>query len=273
VPSHPARLAWSGLAVEGPMARNVADAAALLAVMAGSDPRSPISIPESGAVFAGSLDRDFSGVRLAWSRDFGELPVDSRVTAVLEAQRQTFIDLGCEVEDGEPDFSGAGEIFHVLRAWSFAMGFVGAGADVLGRVKDTIAWNVAQGRALSGDDVGRAARARAKLYHRVREFMQTHEFLLAPVSQVPPFDIRERWVREVAGQKMESYIDWMKSCSYVTLTGHPAISVPAGFTPEGLPVGIQIVGRHRDDLGVLQLAHAFEQATGFHRRRPPQFAS
>jgi len=268
VPVHPASLAWSGLAVEGPMARTVEDAALLLSVLAGPDARSPIAIAESGDRFAEPLGRDFRGVRVAWTRDFGELPVDPRVTAVLDAQRATFEAIGCVVEDGQPDFSGADEIFHVLRAWSFSLGFANASPAVLDVLKDTIVWNIEQGRALSGDAVGRAELARTALYHRVREFMETHEFLLAPVSQVPPFDIRERWVREIDGRPLETYIDWMKSCSYVTLTGHPAISVPAGFTEDGLPVGLQIIGRHRDDRGVLQLAHAFEQATGFHRRRP-----
>jgi amidase len=99
--------------------------------------------------------------------------------------------------------------------------------------------------------------------------MEGYDFLAAPVSQVPPFDVKQRYVTEINGVEMETYIDWMKSSYFVTVTGLPAISVPCGFTSEGLPVGIQIVGRPRDDLGVLQLAHAFEQATGFGKRRPP----
>ena len=99
--------------------------------------------------------------------------------------------------------------------------------------------------------------------------METYEFMVFPVSQVPPFDVKQRYVTEVEGVKMDAFIDWMKSCYYITVTGHPAISVPCGFTPEGLPVGVQIVGRYRDDFGVLQLAHAFEQATGTWKRRPP----
>ena len=100
-----------------------------------------------------------------------------------------------------------------------------------------------------------AERKRTELYHRVRQFMERHEFLILPVSQVPPFDVKQPYITEINGIKMGTYIDWMKSCYYVTVTGLPAISVPAGFTPEGLPVGIQIVGRHQDDFGVLQLAH------------------
>jgi amidase len=120
-----------------------------------------------------------------------------------------------------------------------------------------------------GDDVGRADVLRSALYQRVREFMQEHEFLVLPVNQVPPFDIAQPYPEEIAGVRMQTYIDWMKSAYYVTLTGHPAISVPCGFTPEGLPVGVQIVGRHRDDFGVLQLAYAFQEATRVWRERPP----
>jgi amidase len=122
---------------------------------------------------------------------------------------------------------------------------------------------------LSGPDLGRIEMKRTQLYHRVREFMETYEFMILPVSQVPPFDVKERWVKEINGVKMETYIDWMKSCYFITTVGLPAVSVPCGFTPEGLPVGVQIVGRHQDDFGVLQLAYAFQQATGFHKQRPP----
>ncbi len=268
VPSYPAELAWSGLSVLGPMARTVGDAALLLSAMAGPDPRSPISLPEAGHRFAAPLDRDFAGLRIAWVRDFGGLPVDRRVKKVLEAHRSTFEGLGCRVEEAEPDFTDADEIFKVLRAWQFAVEFSSLKPAQLAELKETIVWNIEQGRKLSADQIGQAEQKRTSLYHRLRRFMLDYEFLVAPVSQVPPFDIREPWVREVAGQSMESYIDWMKSCYYVSVTGHPAISVPCGFTTEGLPVGVQIIGRHQDDWGVLQLAHAFEKANPVWRSQP-----
>ena len=137
-----------------------------------------------------------------------------------------------------------------------------------GRIKDTVVWNVEQGLALSGNDLARAEVLRAACYHRVREFMERYEFLVLPVSQVPPFDLNEPWVREIDGTRLENYIDWMRSCYGVTVTGLPAISVPCGFTPEGLPIGVQIVGRHQHDLEVLRLAHAFERATGQWRHHP-----
>ena len=110
---------------------------------------------------------------------------------------------------------------------------------------------------------------RTEVFHRLRAFLERYEFLLCPVNQVLPFPVEIEYPTEIAGVRMENYIDWMKSCYYISVASHPAISVPAGFTPEGLPVGLQIVGRYRDDFGVLQLAHAFEQATGIWQHRPP----
>jgi amidase len=197
------------------------------------------------------------------------LPVDPRVTAVLEAQRHTFADAGCIIDETEPDLKEADEVFKVLRAVNFELNLGVFFEHQRDRLKDTIVWNIEQGRALSGSQVARAERLQSELFHRVRKFMETYEFLVLPVSQVPPFDVSERWVKQIDGTPMETYIDWMKSCYFVSATGNPAISVPCGFTPEGLPVGVQIVGRHRDDMGVLQLAYAFEQATGFWQRHPP----
>ncbi len=268
-PVWPHRIGWCPLPVEGPMARTVQDVALLLSVMAGPDPRAPISISESGAVFTPSLERNFAGVRLAWSRDLGGLPVDSRVTATLDKQRATFTALGCEIEEATPDFTDADEVFTVWRAWLFDLGY----ADLLKthrqQMKDTVIWNIEEGAKLTGAQIGRAEKKRTELYHRVRQFLERYEFLILPVSQVPPFDVKQRYITEINGVKMNTYLDWMQSCYFFSVTGLPAISVPCGFTPEGLPIGVQIVGRHHDELGVLQLAHAFEQATRFWRQRPP----
>jgi amidase len=269
VPAWPAVAAWFPLSVEGPMARTVGDAALMLGVLAGPDPRSPVSLPEQGSVFARPPERNLTGVRVAWSRDLGGLPVDPRVTAVLDGQRGIFDSLGCVVEDADPDFTGADEAFKTWRAWYYELAFGELLDDNRDKLKDTVVREIEAGRRLGGPQLGEAERWRTELYHRMRAFMERYEFLILPVTQVPPFDVEHRYVTEINGVEMESYIDWMKSCYYVTATGQPAISIPCGFTPEGLPVGIQIVGRYRDDLGVLQLAHAFEAATGFGERHPP----
>jgi len=269
VPTWPTLAGWFPLAVQGPMARTVEDTALMLSTIAGPDPRAPIAITQEGSLFRRPLARDFKGVRVAWSRDLGDLPVDPRVTAVIDGQRHVFESLGCVIEDGEPDFTDADEAFKTLRAWLLELNFGELMKTSRERMKDTAIWNIEEGVKLSGPQIGRAERKRTELYHRVREFMDTHEFLVLPVNQVPPFDLKERYVEEINGVKMATYMDWMKSCYYITVTGHPAISVPSGFTSEGLPVGVQIVGRHQDDWGVLQLAWAFEQATGFWRQKPP----
>jgi len=269
VPVWPDFLGWFPLTVGGPMARTVQDTALMLSTIAGPDPRSPIAITQPGSLFSRPLERDFKGVRVAWSRDLGGLPVDSLITATIEGQRHVFDLLGCAVEDGEPDFRDADEAFKVWRAWRFELAFVELLETYRDQLKDTVIWNIEEGMKLTGPQIGRAERKRTEIYHRMRKFMETYEFLILPVSQVPPFDVNQRYVTEINGVKMDTYIDWMKSCYYITVTGLPSISVPCGFTPDGLPVGVQIVGRHQDDLGVLQLAYAFEQATGFWKQRPP----
>jgi amidase len=269
VPVWPSTTPWFPFSVQGPMARTVADVALLLSALAGPDPRAPLAIAEPGDRFRAPLGRDFRGVRIAWSRDLGGVPVDRRVARVLEAQRATFEALGCIVEDGEPDFGDAREIFQAWRAWLFAIKYGPLLEAHRHEMKDTVVWNIEAGLKLTAREVGEAEVKRAALYHRVREFMATRPFLLLPAAQVPPFDVTQPYVTEINGVRLHTYIDWMRVCSDITITGLPAISVPCGFTEDGLPVGLQIVGRHQDEWGVLQLAHAFEQATGFSRRRPP----
>ncbi|HKI64445.1 MAG TPA: amidase [Burkholderiales bacterium] len=270
VPNYPATDAWGTLPVLGPIARTVDDVAFLFSAMAGPDIRSPISITEPGAAFARPLARDFRKVRLAWSRNLGGLPVDARVTKVLEAQRKVLEALGCIVEPAEPDLSGADEVFQVLRALSYAQRYGSLLEKHRDKMKDTVVWNTEQGLKLDGPRIARAMALRSDIYRRMREFMQRYEFLLLPVNQVPPFPVSQPYVTEIDGVKLDSYIDWMKTCWYITVTSHPAVSVPAGFTDDepALPVGLQIVGRYRDDFGVLQLAHAFEQETQVWKRRP-----
>jgi amidase len=260
VPSWPVKMGWSALSVDGPMARSVADLALLLSALAGPDPRSPIALGDPGSVYAAPLERDFSGVRVAWWKDLGGLPVDRRVKDIVNAQRRTFESLGCLVDEAEPDFSDADEIFKTLRALAFVAGYRDLVQEHRDEVKDTIVWEVERGERVTAVEVARAEMKRTMLYDGVRRFMERYEFFVLPVVQVPPFSVDVPYVTEIEGVAMTTYIDWMKSCYYISTIGHPAISVPAGFTSDGLPVGIQIVARYRDDWGLLQIAHAFERA-------------
>jgi len=264
----PSQDVWNTLAVNGPMARTVEDVGLYLSVLAGPDPRDPLTFAEDGANFGALPARDFKGTRVAWSADLGGLPVDPAVTAVLESQRGALTELGCAVEEASPNLDGADEVFQTLRGVLFVNEF----GDLLDRYpnafKDTIVWNVQFGRALSSEQIARATRLHTQVFGRMQAFMQRYEFLIAPVNQVAPFPVEVPYVTEIAGVKMENYLDWMRSCSWITVTGHPAISVPCGFTADGLPVGVQIIGRYRDELGLLRFARAFEQRTQTGRRRP-----
>ena len=269
VPIWPSQVPWFPMGVQGPMARNVTDVALMLSAIAGPDPRAPISLPKPGTVFRPPLDCDVAATRIAWSRDLGGLPVDPRVTAVIEAERDTFERLGCVVEDAEPDMSSAAEVFGVWRAWYFEACYGTLLDEHRELLKDTVVWNIEEGRRLTGPRLGEAARAWSALLDRVRRFFERYDFLVLPVSQVPPFDVDQPYVTEIDGVKMETYLDWMSSCAHISVLGLPAISVPCGFTDDALPVGIQIVGRQHDDLGVLRIAHAFEQLNGTGRSGPP----
>ncbi|GLU47908.1 amidase [Nocardiopsis ansamitocini] len=273
VPAHPEPLGWSTLSVQGPMARDVGDTALLLSVLAGPDSRSPIAVAEPGSVFdpsAGPLDRELSGLRVAWSPDLnGALTCERAVVETLTAQLGTFSDLGCTVELDAPDLSGADEVFRTLRAWVFESNF-GALLDAdRSKLKPSVVWNIEAGRRLTGPDLARAERLHTELFHRVRVFFERYDVLLLPVSQVAPFDAAQEYPTDIDGQVQQTYLDWMRSAYWISVTGCPALSVPAGFTESGLPVGVQIVGPHLAERRVLEVGRAFEAATRFGERRPP----
>jgi amidase len=259
---------WSALSVSGPMARSVADVALFLSAIAGAHPRSPLSIPEDGDRFRAPLERDFKGVRVAWWKGLGGIPFEPEIRGVVNAHRRVFEGLGCVVEDAEPDFTGVDQAFPALR---YAANHPQYAPLVRKRpewVKDTIKYEVTEAERLTGADLGRAFARQARMFEESRQFFEAYDYFVLPVTQVAPFNVDVPYPTAIAGTPMATYIDWMRSCWYVSFMSNPAISVPAGFTPNGLPVGIQIVGRHRDDWSVLQIAHAFEQATHYGRRRP-----
>ena len=265
----PTPLGWFTLSVPGPVARNVTDCAFFLSVLAGFDRHSPISIDQPGTQFAQDLGgRSFAGVRVAMFKDLG-LPWEPEVKAAVQAQRKVFESLGCIVEDAEPDFEGANECFLAWRHWSVELALGDLLRTHADQLNEYVHWHVEEGRKLTGPYLSRVEAKRTALYQRLCGFKGEYDFFVLPVNQVLPFDVNTHYPPEISGVKMENYLAWMKSAYYISTTGNPAMSVPCAFSFEGLPIGIQIVGRHHDDWGLLQLAYAFEQATNIARRRPP----
>jgi amidase len=269
VPTWPSPMGWSQLSVQGPMGRTVADVALQLSVLAGPDPRVPIALSDDPAGFAARLPSSLAGLRVAWAPDLGgRVTVDPAIIAVLTSSLGVFSELGAHVEEACPDLSGADEVFGTLRAWLFDAAY----SDLVRRhpdqVKESIRWNAELGAKLTGADLARAEIAHTTLYERMVAFFERYDVLLAPTTQVLPFPVELEYPTEIAGVEQENYLEWMRSCTVISPTGCPALSVPGGFTDDGLPVGLQIIGAPRADRTVLEVGHAFEQATRFGERRP-----
>ncbi len=270
VPTWPAPMAWSQLSVQGPMGRTVADVALQLSVLAGSDPRVPIALSDDPAGFAAPLPDSLAGLRVAWAPDLGgQVTVDPAITSVLAPAVGVFESLGATVEDACPDLSGADEVFGTLRAWLFEATYGEISRRSPEKLKESIRWNAELGAKLTGPDLARAEQLHTKLYARMVAFFQRYDVLLAPTTQVLPFPVEIEYPTEIAGVHQDNYLEWMRSCTVVSATGCPALSVPGGFTDDGLPVGLQIIGAPRADRRVLEVGFAFERATGFGQRRPP----
>jgi amidase len=269
VPTWPAALGWSQLSVQGPMGRTVADVALQMSVLAGPDPRVPISLSDDPAGFAAPLPSSLAGLRVAWAPDLGgQVTVDPAVTSVLAPSVAVFESLGATVEEDCPNLSGADDVFGTLRAWLFEANFGEISRRTPEKVKDSIRWNAELGAKLTGPDLARAEQLHTMLHERMVAFFERYDVLVAPTTQVLPFPVEIEYPTEIAGVHQDNYLEWMRSCTVISATGCPALSVPGGFTPDGLPVGLQIIGPARADRRVLEVGHAFEQATLFGQRRP-----
>jgi amidase len=271
----PVQTGWTSMSVVGAMGRTVADVALLESVLAGYDPRDPVSLPGDGTAFAALAEDDsedhLRGVRVGWSRDLGGLPVEPEVTWALERDgRPALASLGAEIRDIEPDFDGAEESFRTLRAWEMAQTYRDLYRTRRDELSDNLRYNIEAGLPLTAADIYDAYTARTRLYTRMVALFDEIDVLAAPVVQVPPFPVEWTWPREVAGETQDDYLGWMRSCWYVSATGLPAISVPCGFTDDGLPVGLQLVGHPQGEVELLRIALTFERANPMWQRRPPE---
>ncbi len=260
VPDWPIRSFWDSLSTGGPMARNVGDLALLLSVLAGPDPRTPFALGDPGSTFAPPLAGSLAGLRVAVSTDLGgAFEVDDEVARVVREGAQVLERSGAVVTEDHPDLSRADEVFRTLRAWQFQASFAALLEQHPDGFKQSLADNIRAGASLTGPDVARAFELRTAIMQTTRRFFESYDVLVLPVSQVPPFPADQEFPTEINGRPMESYLDWMRSAYLVTVTGCPAISLPAGTTPEGLPVGIQVVAPHGADRFLLEVASAYEE--------------
>ncbi len=256
---------WPRLGTEGPMGRTVDDLVLLLRVISAQTDADPLSRGMDLPTVLKPMDRP---LRVAFSRNFGNLPVEPDVLAVLDRVPAMIEGLGWEVVEAAPDFSGAHEVFATLRGWLNATGMAARLGPKLTELKQTIQDEAATGGRVTAQEVADSLDHLRVLWLRAHRFFADFDLLIGPVSQVSPFPVDIEYPRVVAGQTMTSYIEWMMSCCYITVLGSPALSLPAGFTDAGLPVGMQLVGGPWQDLTVLRAAKTIETATGHGLVRP-----
>ncbi len=263
------------MGVLGPMARTVPDLAMLLAVQAGYDAHAPLSMDGPGSRFRGRLQRDLRGMRIAWCGDFkGFTPHEPGVLEVCGKALKTFESLGCIVEHAQPDYplDAVWQAALRLRGWQQGNTLLAYYNDPAkrGLLKPEAIYEVEMGRGQSAFDISAASVVRTEWYQAVRQFLERYDYFIIPTAQLFAFDVDLDWPREIAGRKMDTYHEWMKAALLVTMSGCPALAAPAGFSENGLPIGIQIIGPNRSELGCLQIAYAYELATDWtHTRLPP----
>jgi amidase len=267
----------AALGVVGPMARTARDLGLMLSVMAGHDARAPLSVHQDPARFAAPLERDFKGARIGWLGDFaGYLPFEPGVLELARSALGAFESIGCVVDEVRPEFAmeRVWTSWLVLRAAQVGSAIRERCGEPARRerLKPEARWEVERGERITTYEVSDASVERTRWYNAVRRMFERFDFLVLPSAQVFPFDAALHWPREVAGRAMDTYHRWMEVVVPISMANCPALNVPAGFSAAGLPMGIQLVGRPHDELGCLQLAHAYEQATQWVARHPPSLA-
>jgi amidase len=255
------------LSVKGPMGRTVEDTALLLDAMTGESPGDPLSLPRTESFLAAARS-GWRPARIAFSPDLGITPVDPEVAAICRAAAERFTELGTIVEEAHPDLSEAHDAFQVLRGMTFAVSYAGLLQNYRDKMKPEVIWNIEQGLNYTMADVVRAENQRATLFRRMNAFFDTYDLLLCPATIVAAYPAGERYVSQCAGHTFSNYVEWLAIAYAITLTASPALSLPCGFTRDGRPVGLQIVGRARADGHVLAGARTLEDILGLHSLTP-----
>jgi len=262
---------FNTMSVEGPMGRTVEDTALMLDCMAGWDARDPISFPARPGEFLETSRNTPAPKRIAYSLDLGGIiPVDPAVADVFGEALKTLEDMGVELVETCPDFTHTIETFNVIRGLGFVSSMAFEYENHRDQLKDDVIWNIELGQSLNADQIARAFKHRAEMYDSATRLLRDGGFdaFLCPTAIVPPYPAEKLWVDEVNGQHFDNYIHWLAMVSAITLTSLPSVSVPAGFTANHLPVGVQFVGHPRAEGTLLGHARHFEQANGLTAQLP-----
>ena len=277
VPHHNEDVFLTGLSVKGPMARTVADLQMLLSVQAGYDDRVPLSIADPHSYAVESLKCDVEGKRIGWIGDYGNLPMDAGIRELCREALRTFESMGCIVEEVTPDFDPEAiwKAWLVIRAW-----LTGAklrplydNPETRKLMKQEAQWEVEEGYKISAYDLAAASDVRNAWYRVVRQLFKRYDYLTLPSASVFPFPVETPWPKAIAGKTMDTYHRWMQVVIPITMSGCPSLGMPVGFNAAGLPMGMQIVGPSRAEHPVLQIANAYEEATGWTKKVLPPILS
>ncbi len=260
--------AMDTLWVEGPMARCVDDLALMLDAGAGQQADDPLSFDQSGVSFVAALEEAGMPQRVAYSPDLSAVSMEREIAEICSGAAMTFADLGADVTDEIPDFSGVLDAFQTHRAVLFATLMEPILAEHRDQIAPEIIGNIERGLKVRPSQIFEAERVRCELYKKMVAFFETHDLLICPAASIAPFPVEQRYVKEIDGKPCETYIDWFSITFALTMTACPTISVPCGFTADGLPVGVQIVGKPRGEASLLRAARHFEQAVGIARLLP-----
>jgi amidase len=262
VPAGPGELRFDTLAVDGPMARNVADAALMLDAMAGWHEEIPVSFPAPTEPFLATAQKKLKPARVAFCLDPAALPIEAGVKAICRAALEKLGKAGIAVEEASPDFSGVGNAFQTLRAADYATTMRPLLNQHRDKLKAEVIWNAEKGLKLSAEEIGKAHLRRSRLYADMVQFFRNYDLLVLPAAPILPRDIKERWPREIAGETLDNYVEWLKLAALITMTACPALSLPCGFSPDGRPMGLMVVGKPRGEAMLLSHAALFEEILG-----------
>ena len=262
VASGPGELRYDTLAVDGPMARNVEDVALMLDAMTGWNIESPISLPKPDEAFLTATRRRQRPKKVALCLDPAHLPIEPEVKAICREAAERLAQENLDIVEASPDFAGVGDAFQTLRAVDYAATMRPLLDRHRDKLKAEVIWNAEKGLALTPDQIGRAQLRRSRLYGDIVAFFRDYDLLILPAAPILPRDVKERWPRDINGVKLDNYVEWLKLAALITMTACPSLAIPAGFSADGRPVGIQVVGKPRGEAALLSAALVFEEILG-----------